>query len=155
MPEGLVERDGVRLHYREWPADATRSLLFLPGLGGGGGSSLYWVPVVEAIGKRLRIVSMERRGHAHSDWSESYRWQEVVADINAVVTKLDLAPAILVGHSAGSAWAYLYASEHPDNVHRLVDVDGGAPYPLVDTPPQPPILRTQACDALNECGERP
>jgi pimeloyl-ACP methyl ester carboxylesterase len=98
---------------------------------------------------------MEQRGHAHSDWADSYRWQEVVADIAAVVTSLRLSPAIVVGHSAGAAWAYLYAATHPEHIERIVDVDSGAPYPIiVDNPPSPPVLesRQQFIDLMRALG---
>jgi pimeloyl-ACP methyl ester carboxylesterase len=79
----------------------------------------------------LRLVEWDRRNTGGSDlWlgpaSEQARW---VDDLAELLTRLDLAPAWLLGGSAGARVAYLTALRHPELVRGLVlwSVSGG-PY---------------------------
>jgi 2-hydroxy-6-oxonona-2,4-dienedioate hydrolase len=77
----------------------------------------------------LRLLSWDRRNTGASDvWigrgSEQERWADDLAEL---LRRLDLAPAWLLGGSAGARVSYLTALRHPDVVRGLVlwSVSGG------------------------------
>lgn len=126
--EADVTLNGLRFHYLEWGNQNAPALLLIPGTGGGGGCAEYWKPLASSMRDRYHIYAMEQRGQCDSEWAKEYTWQRVVEDIDGFVDKFHLAPVTLVGHSSGAVWSYLYAAQHPENVARLVAVDGGGAF---------------------------
>ena len=111
------------------------------------GSDVDWVDVQPALATKRRVVSYTHRGHGDSDHAEPYSLQELVADLDTVITELELAPLHLLGHSMGGAVVLRYALEHPDRLASLI---------LMDTTAAPvrsavgSMLDTIAEKALNE-----
>jgi 3-oxoadipate enol-lactonase len=68
-----------------------------------------------------RVLAIDHRGHGRGlRQLVPFRLTDCAADAAAVLRKLELAPAIVVGYSMGGAVAQLVAREHPDVVAGLV-----------------------------------
>lgn len=95
-------------------------------LHGLGGHSLEWRWVASLLRHRHRLIAFDHRGHGGStrrpaDVSrESY-----VRDVIAVVDRLHLQRATLVGQSMGAHTAMLAVAAYPDLFQRMVMIEGG------------------------------
>ncbi|WP_026411154.1 alpha/beta fold hydrolase [Actinomadura oligospora] len=115
---------GVRLRVRHRPGDRRPAFLLLHGLAS---NALLWDEVAGLLAAEgLPSYAVDLRGHGESDGPEDgYDTATAVADVAAVVAALDLAPAVVAGHSWGGGVALRLAAEHPDLVAGLALVDGG------------------------------
>jgi pimeloyl-ACP methyl ester carboxylesterase len=83
-------------------------------------------------------VSYTHRGHSGSPRAATYTFDGLVADLEAVIDELDLAPLHLLGHSMGGVVALRYALAHPERLASLVLMDtfaepaGGIPTEMMD-----------------------
>ncbi|SDK18177.1 alpha/beta fold hydrolase [Streptomyces indicus] len=110
--------DGTRLAYRTTgsgeplicvPGGAMRASAYLGDLGG--------------LAAHRQLVLPDLRGTGASEIPAdpaTYRCDRQVADIEALRVHLGLDRIDLLGHSAGSNLALLYAAAHPERVRRLV-----------------------------------
>ena len=90
--------NGVRIAY----ADARQGdpLVLVHG---SWGSHHNWDPVVPGLAEHFRVVSYDRRGHSDSERpSGQGHFSEDVADLAALIEAAGLAPAWVVGNSAGA-----------------------------------------------------
>jgi pimeloyl-ACP methyl ester carboxylesterase len=69
-----------------------------------------------------RLVAYDARGHGISEPAPSYEYSDLVGDLDAVLARLDLERAVLVGSSMGATTAMAFALEHPDRVPALVQI---------------------------------
>ena len=120
--DGYVTVDGLRLHYLDWGNEGATAMVLLHGLQDCGRS---WDFFASAMRSEYRVVALDSRGHGDSDRAppDRYRFSDYVADVDALVTNLGLRDVVLVGHSAGARYAFVYAVEHPEVVKTLVVVD--------------------------------
>jgi pyruvate dehydrogenase E2 component (dihydrolipoamide acetyltransferase) len=106
------------------PAEATETIVFLHGLGG---SQSTWASVLGDLANSHRIVAVDLPGHGASDKpapdTGRYTVPHLAMAIGTVLEALDLAPAIIVGHSLGGAVALQLAIERPKLVRGLVLVN--------------------------------
>lgn len=118
----FVEANGVRLHYLDYGAAGRRPMLCVHGAA----AHAHWFDFV-APGLRLdhHVRALDLRGHGDSDWADqhTYDYRTYAADLDALVTKLDLRDFVLIGHSMGGMVSLLYAATYPGRVARLVVVD--------------------------------
>jgi pimeloyl-ACP methyl ester carboxylesterase len=87
------------------------------------GSDMDWLDVQPALAKSRRVVSYTHRGHGDSAHTDTYSIDELVADLEAVVDGLGLAPMHLLGHSMGGVVVLRYALAHRDRLASLVLMD--------------------------------
>lgn len=103
------------------PSDATETILFVHGLGGAQSS---WTSVLGDFADRYRIAAIDLLGHGGSDKpapeSTDYSIAGLAAVLGEVIEKLELAPAIVVGHSLGGAAALRLALDRPKLIRGLV-----------------------------------
>jgi pimeloyl-ACP methyl ester carboxylesterase len=119
--EGTVpSADGVEIHYRADGAGEP-ALVFAHGWSCDGS---YWDEQVKRFSPRHRVVAIDLAGHGasgqgRSEWSiEAY-----ARDLQAVVEKLGLRRAVLVGHSM-SGYVILEAARlMPERVVGLIPID--------------------------------
>jgi non-heme chloroperoxidase len=77
----------------------------------------------------IRACALSQRGHGDAGRpAAGYRTRDFAADIAAFVTRLDLGPCVVVGHSMGSTHALRFAIDHPKLVSGLVLVACFASY---------------------------
>lgn len=118
-PGDLVEVAGTRLHVRDTgPRDAP-ALILLHGFG----SSLHtWEAWAQALSPTYRVIRFDLPGAGLSapDATGDYTDVRGLQVLGALMDRLGLARASLVGHSMGGRLAWEFAAEHPERVDKLV-----------------------------------
>jgi 3-oxoadipate enol-lactonase len=125
--ELMVEVDAGTIWVEDRGDDGMPVLLLHPGWG----DSTIWDPMIELIPPATRIIRCDARGYGRSPSSRGPFTQ--VADVTAVLDRLDVPRTIVMGHSGGGATAVSLALSQPDRVHSLLLVAPG-----VDGYPWPP-----------------
>jgi pimeloyl-ACP methyl ester carboxylesterase len=118
-PQDFVEVDGMRLHVRDTgPRDAPAVLLLH-----GFGSSLHtWEAWARGLEATHRVVRFDQPGAGLSapDRLGQYTDERGLQVVAALMDRLGLQRASLVGHSMGGRLAWRLAAEQPQRVHKLV-----------------------------------
>ncbi|WP_381797053.1 alpha/beta fold hydrolase [Streptomyces niveus] len=122
--------DGLRLAAWEFadppkePAGTgpTPGVLLLHGLMG---RASHWAATARRLSGRHRAVALDQRGHGRSDKPPEapYTREAYVADAEAAIEQLGLAPVTLVGHAMGALTAWQLAAKRPDLVGALIICD--------------------------------
>ena len=137
FPKGFggqnVSIDGVTIHIRvggQGPA-----VVLLHGFGDTGD---MWAPLAADLARDHMVVVPDLRGMGLSSKPEGgYDKQTQAGDIQAVLGRLGIDRAVIVGHDIGTMVAHAYAVRFPDKTDRLVVMD--APVPGI--PPWNEIVR--------------
>jgi N-formylmaleamate deformylase len=118
---GVCEANGIRIAYTRTGGDRP-PIVLLHGLIGSGAC---WTPVARRLERELDVVMPDARGHGGSSAPErGYRYDDLAADVIALLDGLELTPApILLGHSMGGMTAVVVASRGANLVRGLVLVD--------------------------------
>ncbi len=113
----------LRLHYVDWGNPGAPPLLLVHG---GRDHCRNWDWVARRLRKDWHVIAPDLRGHGDSEWSKSanYSMAAYVYDLAQLVHQLKLAPVTIVGHSLGGAITVRYAGIYPENVKRLVAIEG-------------------------------
>lgn len=97
-------------------------------------STTEWEPQIEALGEEYTTIAYDVRGHGHTGGSdvEPYTMEQYAADLDALLTALEIERPILCGLSMGGCIAQVYAATFPEKVAGLVlsDTFTAAPLPL-------------------------
>src|SRR5262245_13851507 len=127
--------DGLRLHVRRYgPRTASAPpVVCLPGLARTAADfhGLAAALAADPVAPRC-VVALDYRGHGRSQYdrhSDNYRLSVLVADVLAVLTALEIAPAVFVGTSHGGLIAMMLAVERPTAMAGVVLNDIG---PVID-----------------------
>jgi pimeloyl-ACP methyl ester carboxylesterase len=131
----ITSHDGLKLHisaYGSRPAMAL-PVVCLPGLARTGADFDALATALAGDRKRPRhVITMDYRGRGRSDYDRdpfNYNFATELADLLAVLTALDIGPAVFVGTSRGGILAMLLASARPTAIAGVVLNDIG---PIVD-----------------------
>lgn len=118
----------LRLHYVDW-GNADKPPLLL--VHGGRDHCRSWDWTAEALREDWHIIAMDHRGHGDSQWTDdgNYRTMDLVYDLAQLIHQLDLAPVTIVSHSWGANTSLRYAGLFPENVRKLVAIEGLFPTP--------------------------
>lgn len=109
---------GVRLPYAMAHATSGRPIVLLHGLTD---SQRSFDGVFERLAGRHPLFAPTFRGHGDADRpSGDYHPTDLAADVLAMLTMLDIPPAVVVGHSLGAAVALRLAVAAPERVAGLV-----------------------------------
>jgi len=113
----------LRLHYVDWGNPGAPPLLLVHG---GRDHCRNWDWVAQAWRDRWHIIAPDLRGHGDSQWSAGgcYRMEGYIYDLAQLIHQQNLAPVTIVAHSLGGNIALRYAGIHPDQVRRLVAIEG-------------------------------
>lgn len=113
----------LRLHYADWGNEAAPPLVLLHG---GRDHCRSLDAVARALAPKYHVIAPDLRGHGDSDWSPDgdYSMLAFVYDLAQLVHQIGRAPVTLVAHSMGGNIAIRYAGLYPQNVARLVAIEG-------------------------------
>lgn len=134
-PSIFVEVEGMQVHLRDegLRADAVPVVL----LHGTSASLHTWEGWLPALKSEQRVISLDLPGFGLTGpmADGDYRMSRYVQFLTAVLDKLGVQKAVLVGNSFGGRLAWEMAVAHPARVEKLVLVDaGGYPTPSVSMP---------------------
>ena len=113
----------LRLNYVDWGNAGAPPLLLIHG---GRDHARSWDWVAEELRHDWHIIAPDLRGHGDSSWSPdgNYEMSAFVYDIAQLVHQLNLAPVSIIAHSMGGNIATRYAGLYPENVKKLVNIEG-------------------------------
>jgi pimeloyl-ACP methyl ester carboxylesterase len=120
----------LRLHYVDWGnADAPPLIL----LHGGRDHCRSWDWVAEELCKDWHVIAPDLRGHGDSAWSSDgdYSVRSCVYDLAQLIHQKNLAPLTIVSHSYGGNISLRYTGLYPENVRKLVAIEGLGPSPKI------------------------
>ena len=84
-----------------------------------------WRSQMEALKARHRVVACDLRGHGSTPGEPAECTIDIYGnDVTKLVASLDLAPAVLVGHSMGCRVVLAAALERPEQLAGVVLIDG-------------------------------
>ncbi len=118
-PGDLIDIDGMRLHLRDsGPRDAPTVIM----IHGFGGSLHSWEPWAQALSVDHRVIRFDLPGSGLSapDPSGNYTDTRSMHLLIALMDRLGIARASIVGHSIGGRIAWTFAATHPERVDKLV-----------------------------------
>ena len=119
LKEHRVATRGITLNVRE--AGQGTPIILLHGITA---NAAVWDPVLALLQDSFRVVSVDQRGHGHSDKpAAGYGGDAYAQDVLDLIDALGGAPAIVVGHSLGARNSVLAAVAQPDRVAGVVAVD--------------------------------
>jgi aminoacrylate hydrolase len=110
----------------EWHGPEDGEVLILsPGLGGSGA---YWAQNLPAFAARYRVLLYDHRGTGRSDRAlpETVRVEDFADDVLALMDALGIERASFMGHAAGGVAGLALALKAPEQLDRLVVVNGWA-----------------------------
>lgn len=88
-----------------------------------------WEPQVKGLSSRVRVITVDLRGHGESEApSSSYTVELFADDLRGLLDHLRIDQAVIVGFSMGGYITFAFYRKYRDRVKALV---------LVDTRPQP------------------
>lgn len=125
--------NGVRLWYkiagRQQPRQAP--VLFLHG-GPGYNSYSFERIIGPQLEAGMKMIYLDERGSGRSERpaNRDYTMSTLVADVEALRQKLGIRQFTLMGHSFGGTIALEYAARYPQNVQKLIILDGASDLPM-------------------------
>jgi pimeloyl-ACP methyl ester carboxylesterase len=119
----FYQSQGLRLHYSDWGNETAPPLLLVHG---GRDHGRSWDLIARALRPHYHILAPDLRGHGDSDWTRggSYALTEYVYDLSRLARSIAAREVTIVGHSMGGMVALIYAGTFPDQVSKLVVLDG-------------------------------
>ncbi|OBS26110.1 hypothetical protein FPOA_00053 [Fusarium poae] len=117
--------DGVGLTYNQTGPEAGKQLLFIAGWRQ---TASEWKKQVKYFSSNgFRVTTYDMRGHGKSAKPEyGYRISRLAADLNDLITQLQLNDITIVGHSMGCSVTWAFWDQYPDShklIYKLIFVD--------------------------------
>lgn len=123
ITSGAVRVDGLRIHYIT--AGSGPAVVLLAGFPQ---TSDAWRKVMPGLAEHFRVYAVDLPGLGHSDKpADGYDTKTVANRLHIALRALELDRFYLVGHDVGAWVAAPYAAMFPDEVTRLVVMEGGIP----------------------------
>jgi len=118
----------LKLNYVDWGNPEAPPMILIHG---GRDHCRNWDWVAEQLRDEYHIIAPDLRGHGDSQWVEggSYSQLDYVYDIAQLLHQKNMAPVTIIGHSLGGGIALQYTSIYPQNVKKLVAIEGLGPSP--------------------------
>ena len=100
-------------------------------LHGGRDHCRSWDWVADRLRADWHVMATDLRGHGDSAWSPDgdYSMAAYVYDLAQIIHQLELTPVTIVAHSLGGNIALRYTGLYPENVRRVVAIEGLGPSP--------------------------
>jgi 2-(acetamidomethylene)succinate hydrolase len=87
-------------------------------------NAYVFLPLMERLADRFRLVSIDMRGHGRSSKpANGYAAKDYADDIDALVRHLDSGPALLIGHALGARDAFVAGARENGLVSGIVAID--------------------------------
>ena len=120
----------LKLHYVDWGNPDAPPLLLVHG---GRDHCRSWDWVAEELRHDWHIIAPDLRGHGDSAWSPdgNYEMASFVYDLAQLIHQSGLAPVTIVAHSMGGNISTRYTGLFPENVRKLVTIEGLGPSPKI------------------------
>ena len=116
-----LSSDNVPIAYAVYGREADPTVVFVHGWCC---DSRYWYNQVPYFSRKFRVVTIDLAGHGNSGFGRKvYTTEAFGQDVAAVLRKLNVKKAILVGHSMGGEIILYAAKIAPERVIGLVAVD--------------------------------
>jgi len=135
----------LRLSYVDWGNPDAPPLILVHG---GRDHCRNWDWVAAELRADYHIIAPDLRGHGDSAWSTSgdYSMSAFVYDLAQLIHQQRLAPCRIVAHSLGGSIALRYAGAFPENVIKLVAIEGLGPSPtqMAERAARGPVERMRA-----------
>ena len=118
-PSQFIEVAGLRLHLRDTGLKAAPALILLHGFGG---SLHVWEPWAQGLAADYRVIRYDQPGAGltGTDPTGDYSDERGMAVLLALMDRLGIARATVVGHSMGGRLAWRFAAAHPERIAKLV-----------------------------------
>lgn len=123
----------LKLHYLDWGNEDAPPLLLVHG---NRDHCHNWDWVAQEMRDQYHIIAPDFRGHGDSEWviGSTYSHSEYVYDLAQLIHQQDLAPLKIIAHSLGGGVALKYAGIYPENVAKMVVIEGtGGPPSMYQT----------------------
>jgi pimeloyl-ACP methyl ester carboxylesterase len=132
---GTVDNDGARIWYAAYGAGTPVVLLH----GGMGHSANFAKQIQTLVDAGYRVVVVDSRGQGRSSWDgRAYSYELMGSDVFAVMDRLDIRGAPIVGWSDGACIGLVMAKAQPERIAGVFffacNVDGTGTFPFEATP---------------------
>lgn len=113
----------LQLHYADWGNPEAPPLVLVHG---GRDHCRSWDWVAQELSRDWHVIAPDLRGHGDSAWSPDgdYSMQAYIYDLAQLIHQLKLTPVTIVAHSLGGNIALRYTGIYPENVRRIVAIEG-------------------------------
>lgn len=118
----------LTLSYCEWGNASAPPLVLVHG---GRDQKRSWDRVAGALSSHYRVIAFDLRGHGESEWVSDgdYGVMDHVFDLASLLDTLDIDRFTLIGHSLGGNIALRYAGLYPEQIEKMVAIEGLGPSP--------------------------
>ena len=114
-------RNGLKVHYYEWPGPGSNLVLLHPSSGYG----RMWEWTANALGSRLHVYALDQRGHGDTGRPDGdYSAEEYAQDLLLFFEAVGIDKAIVAGQSLGGRVGQVFAAIHPERIQGLGLVGG-------------------------------
>ena len=119
--KNLITNDGIRIAYYD-TEESKKPILAVPGIGS---TAILWEEVAKLFASDYRFIVIDPRNQGRSQ--RTFKGQRIsrhAADLEELITKLNLKDIIAIGNSMGAAniWAYVSLFGY-DRLHAIIDLD--------------------------------
>ena len=135
MPKGgpashIYFSQRLRLHYVDWGNNDAPPMIMIHG---GRDHCRNWDWVAEELRQDYHIIAPDLRGHGDSQWmiGGGYSQVDYVYDIAQLLDQKKMTPVTIISHSLGGSIGLTYSGLYPENVTRLVAIEGMGPPPAM------------------------
>lgn len=87
-------------------------------------AAIVWQSLIPHLASAYDVIAYDARGHGLSSRvTARFTLRDLAQDCISLLDALNIAQAVLVGHSMGAATAYFASADHPERVARAVYED--------------------------------
>ena len=126
----------MKLHYLDWGNIHAPPLLLIHG---NRDHCHNWDWVAQELRDQYHIIAPDFRGHGDSEWVNGSAYGHIgyIYDLAQLIYQQDLAPLHIIAHSLGGGVALRYAGIYPENIKKMVIIEGTGVPPWVLNPAPP------------------
>ena len=124
MKKTMALPNGITLGYAEFGDPVGKPVLLIHGYTD---NSRDWIPLVPHLGKHLRLIAIDIRGHGQSSKPECcYALIDFAYDVKLLLDALHIERADVIGHSLGSMITQYFAEFWPERTGKVVLISSTA-----------------------------